>query len=181
MIYFDYAAEIISIVCELVANFNRYRFLTKSFQIFEKLSYKMTIFLMTLYALLFCIYLLFDNKITSKQKLNGTITVYSIKDNNFGSAGLAWGYAHTITRNFNDSWLMSVRFYTVTGNIPGFFDLKIVTYTKDKQICMLYEQQRYDIYKSDLSNFNFVINWNGTDSDNSDQYFYIKTLNMKNI
>ena len=100
IIYLDYAAEIISIVCELVANFNRYRFLTKSFQFLEKLSYKMTIFLMTLYALLFCIYLLFDNKITSKQKLNGTITVYSIKDNNFGSAGLAWGYAHTITRNF---------------------------------------------------------------------------------
>ena len=54
----------------------------------------------TFNQLLKFIYFVFDNKITSKQKLNGTITVYSIKDNNFGSAGLAWGYAHTITRNF---------------------------------------------------------------------------------
>jgi hypothetical protein len=83
-------------------------------------------------------------------------------------------FNYTSTRNFNDSWLVSVRFYTKSGIVPEYFDLKVITYTKD-DTGKLYEQQSFNLFKNDLSNFNFVINWNGLDKDNSDQYFYIKT------
>ena len=37
-------------------------------------------------------------------------------------------------------------------------------------------QQRYDVFKNDLSNFNFSINWDGQLNNGlSDQFFYIET------
>ncbi len=86
-------------------------------------------------------------------------------------------FNYMVSRNFNDSWIVSVRFYTVTGIIPDFFDLKVITYTKDPSSGLLNPQQIYNIYKTDLNNFNFTINWNGQLNNGlSDQFFYIQTI-----
>lgn len=86
-------------------------------------------------------------------------------------------FNYMVSRNFNDSWIVSVRFYTVTGEIPTFFDLKVITYTKDPITGVLTPQQRYDIYKTDLNTFNFTVNWDGQLNDGlSDQFFYIQTI-----
>jgi len=82
------------------------------------------------------------------------------------------------TRNFENSWLISIKFYTVSGNIPDFFDLKVITYCKNAETGILEPQQRYDVFKTDLNNFNFTINWDGYLNDNiHDHYFYVQTTN----
>lgn len=81
---------------------------------------------------------------------------------------------YTATRNFNDNWLVSVKFYTVNGNVPDSFDLKVITYRKDKTTGELLPEQRYDILKTDMDTFNFSLNW----ADNEyDRFFYVETKN----
>ena len=84
---------------------------------------------------------------------------------------------YTATRNFNDNWLVSVRFYVInTDNIPLYWDLKVITFKKDPLTGLLYPQQRWDDMRTDLSNFNFSINWDGTSSDYTyDRFFYVQT------
>lgn len=99
------------------------------------------------------------------------ITKNVVYDNNS-----AVNFNYMVTRSFNDSWLVSVRFYVVSGNTPEFFNLKIITYTKNPDTGLLNPQQRYDVFKTDLNNFNFSINWNGQLNDGlSDQFFYVQT------
>jgi len=85
--------------------------------------------------------------------------------------GLCVNFNYSATRNFNDSWLISVKFYTTSDIVPEWYDLKVTTYSKDIN-GKLNEQQNYEIFKTDLNNFNFSINW--TD-DNYDQFFSVKT------
>lgn len=83
----------------------------------------------------------------------------------------AVNFNYTATRNFNDNWLVSVRFYTVNDFIPDQFDLKVVTYTKDEH-GQLIPQQYFDVYKTDMLPFNFSMNW----VDNSyDKFFSVET------
>ena len=80
-------------------------------------------------------------------------------------------FNYTATRNFNDNWLVSVRFYTVNDFVPEQFDLKVITYTKDDD-GLLHPQQYYDVYKTDMLPFNFSLNW----VDNSyDKFFSVET------
>jgi len=83
----------------------------------------------------------------------------------------AINFNYTATRNFNDNWLVSIRFYTVNGFVPEQFDLKVVTYTKD-DTGKLIPQQRYDVYKTDMLPFNFSLNWV---DDSYDKFFSIET------
>ena len=83
----------------------------------------------------------------------------------------AINFNYTATRNFNDNWLVSVRFYTVNDFVPDQFDLKIITYTKDDD-GKLHPQQYFDEYKTDMDPFNFTMNW----VDNSyDKFFSVET------
>jgi hypothetical protein len=84
---------------------------------------------------------------------------------------------YTATRNFNDNWLVSCRFYVInSGNTPKYWDLKVITFKKDPLTGLLYPQQRWDDMRTDLSNFNFTINWDGTSNDNNyDRFFYVQT------
>jgi hypothetical protein len=83
----------------------------------------------------------------------------------------AINFNYTATRNFNDNWLVSVRFYTVNGFVPEQFDLKVVTYTKDSN-GKLNPQQYFDVYKTDMLPFNFSMNW----VDNMyDKFFSVET------
>jgi len=83
----------------------------------------------------------------------------------------AVNFNYTATRNFNDNWLVSVRFYTVNDFVPDQFDLKVVTYTKDDD-GKLHPQQYFDVYKTDMLPFNFSMNW----LDNSyDKFFSVET------
>jgi hypothetical protein len=89
---------------------------------------------------------------------------------------------YTATRNFNNNWLVSLRFYTISsggtsdGSVPDYWYLKVMTFTKDPSTGQLYPQQRWDDERYDLSNFNFSINWDGTSSDYShDRFFYVET------
>ena len=83
---------------------------------------------------------------------------------------------YTATRNFSNNWLVSIRFYTISGYVPSYWDLKVITFTKDPDTGLLYPQQRWDDQRYDLSNFNFSINWDGTSQDYShDRFFYIET------
>jgi hypothetical protein len=88
----------------------------------------------------------------------------------------AVNFNYTATRSFNDNWLVSVRFYTISKNIPDFFDLKVITYTKDNNTDILHPQSRFNIFKTNFNNFNFTINWNGENNDFiNDHYFFIET------
>lgn len=81
------------------------------------------------------------------------------------------GINYIATRNFNDSWLISVRFYNVNDFIPERFDLKVITYVKDENNIL--QPQTYNkIYKTDMLPYNFYLNW--TDGI-SDKYMYIET------
>ena len=83
---------------------------------------------------------------------------------------------YTATRNFNDNWLVSARFYTISGEVPTYWDLKVITFKKDPVTGILYPQQRWDDQRFDLSNFNFSINWDGTATDyDMDRFFYVET------
>jgi hypothetical protein len=87
----------------------------------------------------------------------------------------AVNFNYTVTRSFNNTWLASVRFYTVSGNIPDYFDLKVITFTTN-ETGQLYPQQYYELYKTDMENFNFTINWNGESNDYiNDRFFYVET------
>ena len=79
---------------------------------------------------------------------------------------------YTATKNFNDNWLVSIRFYTISGKSPEYWDLKVITFKKDPDTGQLYPQQRYDDMRTDLSNFNFSINWVDYDYD---RFFYVET------
>lgn len=101
----------------------------------------------------------------------------NITKNVVSDSNAAINFNYMVTRSFNDSWLISVRFYSVSDNIPEFFNLKIITYTKDISTGVLIPQQRYDVFKNDLSNFNFSVNWDGQLNNGlSDQFFYIETI-----
>lgn len=80
-------------------------------------------------------------------------------------------FNYIASKNFNDSWLVSVRFYNVNGFVPEYFDLKVITYTKDSNN-MLIPQTNYNIYKTDMLPFNFYLNW--TDGI-SDKYMFVET------
>lgn len=81
------------------------------------------------------------------------------------------GINYIATRNFNDSWLVSVRFYNVNDFVPDRFDLKVITYVKDENNIL--QPQTYNkIYKTDMLPYNFYLNW--TDGI-SDKYMYIET------
>ena len=83
---------------------------------------------------------------------------------------------YTATRNFNDNWLVSLRFYTINGDVPSYWDLKVITFKKDPDTGLLYPQQRWDDQRFDLSNFNFSINWDGSGEDYAyDRFFYVET------
>lgn len=83
----------------------------------------------------------------------------------------AINFNYISTRNFNDNWLVSIRFYSVDNTIPESFDLKVVTYTKNSDN-KLVPQQQYDIFKTDMLPFNFSLNW----VDKSyDKFFSIET------
>ena len=72
--------------------------------------------------------------------------------------------------------MVSVRFYTISGTVPSYWDLKVITFTKDPVSGQLYPQQRWDEMRTDLSNFNFSINWNGNGDDYAyDRFFYVET------
>ena len=96
-IYIEYAAELLSILIQIAANFNRYRLLSQRFGYFDKISYKLAIFLMSLYSFLFYIYMFFDNTIASKTSNNETI--YLIKETGLGAASIYVGYIHSVSRN----------------------------------------------------------------------------------
>ena len=98
-IYIQYTAELISAMFDIAANFNRYRFLTKRFKIFNKISLKIAILVMTLIGFLFHFYLLIDNKIVSKTKNNGTVTIYSIKNGNLGLGSIILDCAKIIFKD----------------------------------------------------------------------------------
>lgn len=85
----------------------------------------------------------------------------------------AINFNYIASRNFNTSWNISVRFYTVNGFIPKSFDLKIKTYVIEKGDDQLKPQQEYNLIKNDLEPFNFIINW---EEDLYDIYFNIETL-----
>lgn len=80
-------------------------------------------------------------------------------------------FNYIASKNFNDSWLVSVRFYNVNDFIPEYFDLKVITYVKDSNN-MLIPQTNYNVYKTDMLPFNFYLNW--TDGI-SDKYMFVET------
>ena len=96
-IYVDYAAELLSMLFEIAASFNRYRLLTQRFKKFDKISYKLVISLMTVYSFVFYIYLLFDNTIIAKTKNN--VTAYSFNSASLGTLSTYIGYVHSVSRN----------------------------------------------------------------------------------
>jgi len=81
-------------------------------------------------------------------------------------------FNYKATHNFNDSWLVSTSFYTISGTTPDSFDLKIVTYKKDNTTGQLIPQERYDVLKTDMLDYNFEINWVDYEYDS---FFYIET------
>ena len=85
-------------------------------------------------------------------------------------------YNYIVSKNFNDSWLVSVRFYNVDDFIPKSFDLKVVTYIKDEN-GLLQPEQYHKVFKTDMLPFNFYMNWsNGI----SDRYMYVETTYYNN-
>jgi len=99
-IYIFYAVEFISIYCQIVSCFNRYRVVTFHFKILEKITYKIVLASITCYSLLFYIYQLFDNKIVLSQKMNSTKDMFSITNSNLGEASFVFGYIHTFMKDF---------------------------------------------------------------------------------
>ena len=90
---------------------------------------------------------------------------------------------YTATKNFNDQWLVSVRFYTISGEIPDYWRLKVITFKKELESGILYPQQRWDIFKTDLSNFNFSLNWDANilGEDDYDRFFYVETTSFNDF
>lgn len=84
---------------------------------------------------------------------------------------------YTATKNFNDQWLVSLRFYTISGDVPDYWTLKVITFKKDLESGKLYPQQRWDDLRTDLTNFNFSLNWDSNilDEDDYDRFFYVET------
>lgn len=95
--------------------------------------------------------------------------------NNVSQENDAVNINYTATRNFNDNWLVSVRFYTIDDVVPESWDLKVMTFKKDPDTGQLYPQQRWDVFKTDMDNFNFSINWDN-DYDH-DRFFSVQTNN----
>ena len=98
-LYIDYSTEFLSILIQMAAIFNRYRFLTQRFKWFDKISYKIVILIVTMLSFLFHIYVLFDNRITSKTRNNTTDTIYSIKGGHLGQTGLILNYIQVTIRD----------------------------------------------------------------------------------
>lgn len=84
---------------------------------------------------------------------------------------------YTATKNFNDQWLVSLRFYTISGISPEYWSLKVVTFKKDLETGELYPQESWSDLRTDLSNFNFSIIWdsNVLDENDYDRFFYVET------
>jgi len=85
-------------------------------------------------------------------------------------------FNYIASKNFNDSWLVSVRFYNVNDFVPEYFDLKVITYAKD-ETGKLNPQSYYSIYKTNMEPFNFYMNW--TDGI-SDKYMFIEVTYYNN-
>ena len=99
-IYVDYALELLTLLCEVVACFNRYRFVTKTLSIFDKFSYKLVLVSMTIYSFLFYVYLFFDRQIIPQMPFqNETIVFYLINENSLGTTSYFLGYIHSVIRN----------------------------------------------------------------------------------
>ena len=100
-IYVDYALELLTMLCEVVACFNRYRFVTKTWEFFEKFSYKFVLLTITIFSFLFYVYLFFDRQINSitKSKNETIVTYFSIQQNSLGTTTIVLGYVHSVMRN----------------------------------------------------------------------------------
>jgi len=101
-IYVEYACELATMLCQVVACFNRYRFVTNKWHIFDKrISYKLVLASITLYSLLFYVYLFFDRQIITKIRVdqNETISMYLIQEESLGIGSQILNYAHSLSRN----------------------------------------------------------------------------------
>jgi hypothetical protein len=98
-IYIEYAAELVTILCQILASFNRYRVISQAFNFFDKFSYKIAIVAITEFCLLFYVYLFVEYKIIEKTDQNGTTIAYIIQDGYLGTTGIALGYVHSVMRN----------------------------------------------------------------------------------
>jgi len=98
-IYIEYAAELVTILCQILASFNRYRVISQAFKFFDKFSFKIAIVAITEFCLLFYVYLFFEYKIIEKTDQNATTTAYIIQDGYLGTTGIGLGYVHSIIRN----------------------------------------------------------------------------------
>lgn len=85
-------------------------------------------------------------------------------------------YNYIASKNFNDSWLVSIRFYNVDDFIPSSFDLKVITYIKDENN-KLQPEQYYNVFKTDMLPFNFYMNWG---NNISDRFMYVETTYYNN-
>jgi hypothetical protein len=102
LIYVDTACELLTMLCQVMACFNRYRFVTNKWNILDKLiSYKLVLASITLFSLLFYIYLFFDRQIITKIRVdqNETLTLYLIQEESLGIGSQILNYAHSLTRN----------------------------------------------------------------------------------
>lgn len=115
--------------------------------------------------------------ITGVSETQGTTWRRFVSDVKFQSHSIkqtneSINFNYKATHNFNDSWLISTSFYTVSETIPESFDLKIITYKKDEITGQLLPQERYDVLKTDMDDYNFEINWVDYEYDS---FFYIET------
>lgn len=102
-VYFSFVTQLISVLCELAANFDRYKVLSKKFKAFNKLTYKHGISGMLIYSSLFYVYKFFERKIVKRStKTNNTTSeYYSLIYTKFGSSDqvIVFDFVHSLIRD----------------------------------------------------------------------------------
>ena len=104
LIYLSYVAQLLSMCCELAANYIRYKAIsTESCLITKKLSFRVAVSLMILYSMLFYSYKLIERKIVARRQTskNASLTIYRLTLTEFGTSDtiLKIEFVHSLVRD----------------------------------------------------------------------------------
>ena len=86
-VYFAFVFQLVSMFLEVASSFNRFRNLAKKLNFMNKISYKISIFLMFFYSFLFYIFKFYEIQIVSSED-NSSEYIFISSPNDFNSIGL---------------------------------------------------------------------------------------------
>ena len=102
-VYFSFVTQLISMLCELAANFDRYKILSKKCKAFNGITYKYGISGMLIYSSLFYLYKFFERTIVKRHsKINNSTTeYYSLIYTKFGISDqvIVFDFIHSLIRD----------------------------------------------------------------------------------